>query len=229
MCARFTLRQVEELTQRFQARLFGDELPPPRYNVAPSQPIPIVVADAGERQVRLARWGLVPSWAKEPSIGQRLINARAETLAEKPSFRPALQRRRCLIPMDGFYEWQAMAGAGGKARKQPFYFHRPDNGLFAVAGLYEYWRAPEGQQLTSCSLITTTPNSLVAPLHDRMPAILLPEHEADWLAEALPENWPALLTSYPADRLTVRPVGSAVNRAGAEGVELIEPLAAPAG
>lgn len=215
MCGRFTLRQPELLEARFQATLAIDGDLPPRYNVAPTQPVPIVVAADDGRRIQLARWGLIPSWAQDPSIGNRLINARAETLAEKPSFRSALRARRCLVPADGFFEWQ-QAGRG----KTPYFIHRPDDGLFAFAGLYEHWRDPAGRQVTSCTIITTTPNAVMqgggaghTPIHDRMPAILLPEHEADWLAPApgVDEPWRALVQPYPDDLLALYPISPLVN------------------
>jgi putative SOS response-associated peptidase YedK len=227
MCARFTLRQIADLPERFQAALPLGEAPPPRFNVAPSTDVPIVVENAGTRQIELARWGLVPGWAKDASIGQKLINARGETLADKPSFRNALKSRRCLIPMDGFFEWRAVRDATGKTRKQPIFVHRRDDALFAVAGLYETWRDPAGQTLTSCTLVTTQPNALMTGIHDRMPALLRPEDEAAWLAPTLPDHWPALLAPYPDTWLAAYPVSTAVNRPGTELPTLLEPVGEP--
>ena len=228
MCGRFTLRQADGLADRFQLDLVLDA-PAPRYNVAPTQAVPIVVQRDDGRQLTEARWGLIPSWAKDPSIGNRLINARAETLAERPSFRSALRARRCLIPADGFYEWAVAAREAtgesrrGRASKQPYFIHRRDDALFAFAGLYEVWRDPAGQSITSCTIVTTTPNALMQPLHDRMPAILLPEHEADWLAPDAVEAglWPALLQPYPDEMLEARPVSPLVNSPAHEGPEVL--------
>jgi putative SOS response-associated peptidase YedK len=215
MCGRFTLRQPDLLSERFQAQLDLDDGLSPRYNVAPTQPTPIVVEKPEGRLIQTARWGLIPAWAKDPSIGNRLINARAETMAEKPSFRSALRSRRCLVPADGFFEWHRAGSA-----KTPFLLHRRDDDLFAFAGLYEHWRDPAGQFVTSCTIITTAPNALVAgggpggtPIHDRMPLILLPEHEALWLDPAFPaaEDWRDLAQPYPADLMEAYPVAPVVN------------------
>lgn len=227
MCGRFTLRQPDRLAERFQAELDLDGALPPRFNVAPAQPVPIVVATPAGRRLHLARWGLIPSWAKDPSIGHRLINARAETLAEKPSFRAALRSRRCLVPADGFFEWQR---AGG--RKTPYFLHRRDDGLFAFAGLYEHWRDPAGRTVTSCTIITTTPNETVgaggpggSAIHDRMPAILAPDEEAAWLDPATGESgrWRRLLRPYPGEWMALYPVAPLVNRPGHDVPAVIAP------
>jgi putative SOS response-associated peptidase YedK len=216
MCGRFTLRQPDLLADRFQATLdLAGDLPP-RFNVAPTQPAPIVVEEPEGRLVRAARWGLIPSWAKDPSIGNRLINARGETLAEKPSFRAALRSRRCLVPADGFFEWHR---ADAK-RKTPYFIHRRDDGLFAFAGLYERWRDPAGDFVTSFTIITTTPNEAIAAggpdhssLHDRMPVILLPEEEGLWLDPATGDTdvWRHLVRPYPSDLIDLYPVSTLVN------------------
>lgn len=218
MCGRFTLRDPAILAERFQAQLDVEGELPARFNIAPTQTVPIVVDDPAGRRIQLARWGLIPSWAKDPGVGARLINARAETLAEKPSFRAALRSRRCLVPADGFFEWQKVAG-----RSTPFFIHRRDHGLFAFAGLYEHWRDPSGQSITSCTIITTEPNATLAAggpggsrIHDRMPAILPPEDEGQWLDPAAGEtdHWRQLLRPYPAEWLEVYAVAPLVNRPG---------------
>jgi putative SOS response-associated peptidase YedK len=224
MCARFTLRRVDALGDRFRATLALDADLAPRSNVAPATDIPIVVAGDDGRRVRLARWGLIPGWAKDAAIGRRLINARGETLAEKPSFRTALAARRRLIPLDGFYEWAVVAEPSGAPRKRPTFIHRRDDGLLAAAGLYERWRGPDGRVIATCALITTRPNDLLAPIHDRMPALLRPEAEEAWLAPALAPDWPALLEPYPDAWLEAYAVSPAVNRPGHEDPALAPPL-----
>jgi putative SOS response-associated peptidase YedK len=173
MCGRFTLAQSPEaVTEAFGLSKVPDLSP--RYNIAPSQPIGVVMRakEAIQPEFRLMRWGLIPSWAKDPSIGTKLINARSETATEKPSFRSAFKYRRCLIPADGFYEWQKTQ----QGAKQPFYFSMAGNGVFAFAGLWESWN-----DLETCTILTTTANDLLQPIHDRMPVILNPEDYGQWL------------------------------------------------
>ncbi len=150
---------------------------PPRPHVAPLSPIAIVRVENNERHFALVRWGLVPSWVKEIRPGKPVINARAETLLEKPSFRNALRRRRCLIPADGFYEWRGDV----PGRKVPYFIHRPDHGLFAFAGLWEHWQGADGSELETAVIITTPANATIAPIHDRMPAVVQPQDYARWL------------------------------------------------
>ena len=216
MCGRYTLRHTtQQIVMRFAANeAIGanfTEMQPeaPRYNIAPTQPI-AVITENSPRVLEKMRWGLVPSWAKDPSIGSRLLNARAETLAEKPSFRSALKRRRCIIPADGFYEWKKQ----GKAR-QPMCIHRKDDGLFAFAGLWEEWASPAGTKLRTCTIITCAPNNVMSSIHHRMPAILRPEDEADWLAQSQKSTADllALLTPYPDEEIEVYPVSTVVNSA----------------
>ncbi|HSL16495.1 MAG TPA: SOS response-associated peptidase [Methylomirabilota bacterium] len=208
MCGRYTLTVDAALL----AELF--ELEPltdlePRYNVAPTQTVPILrSAPNGGRQWARARWGLIPSWAKDESIGNRLINARAETAAEKPSFRSAFKHRRCLIPADGFYEW-AKTGDG----KVPHHVRFADRRPFAFAGLWERWSPPEGEAVDSCTILTTAPNELVAGIHDRMPVILPRDAFADWLApEPLgPDAAGTMLVPHPADGMEAVTVSRHVN------------------
>ncbi|HSU66406.1 MAG TPA: SOS response-associated peptidase, partial [Tepidisphaeraceae bacterium] len=163
MCGRYTLFRLEQLLKNFPWLA----IPPgigPRYNIAPTQPVLAVANDRPDR-LDLFHWGLIPSWAKDPAIGNRMINARGETLAEKPAFRTALQRRRCLIPADGFYEWRRDADGG----KTPMYLRMKSGDPFMFAGLWESWHDPGRSELRSCTIITTTPNSLVESIHDRMP------------------------------------------------------------
>ena len=179
MCGLYSFRRsADEVRRFFNLKTVVPLVPRPV--VAPAQPIVIVRRDASERgrEITLVRWGLVPSWAKEIRPGKPLINARAETISEKPSFRSAFRRRRCLIPADGFYEWQGDI----PGRKQPFLIHRPDGELFAFAGIWEHWMSSDGSELESAAIITTTPNSVLAPIHDRMPVIISECDFATWLA-----------------------------------------------
>lgn len=181
----------------------------PRFNVAPTQPI-AVVADANTRAAEWMRWGLIPSWAKDPSIGSKLINARSETITEKPSFRAAFAKRRCLILADGFYEWQK--GAGTKGRSQPYYFRREDGKPFAFAGLWEFWKSPEGEPVRSATIITTAANDLVKPVHERMPVMLSGDALWAWLEGASESELLALLKPYPPEQMMRFPVSPLVNR-----------------
>ncbi|MCA9067573.1 MAG: SOS response-associated peptidase, partial [Planctomycetaceae bacterium] len=183
----------------------------PRYNIAPTQDIAVVRLDQGHkhRELSLLRWGLIPSWAKDPKIGNRMINARAETLAEKPSFRVAFRKRRCLVLADGFFEWQKVEGA-----KRPHFIHRQDDAPFAFAGLWDHWQQ-DGKEIQSCTIITTTANSLMEPLHNRMPVILSEETFPIWLDPEF-QNRNALqdlLRPCNADLLEAYPVSTQVNNA----------------
>jgi len=210
VCGRFTLTappaQVAELFDL-------DDVPDlrPRFNVAPGQDVATVsAAEGGGRELRLRRWGLVPGWARDPKLGSRMINARSETVAEKPAFRAAFRRRRCLVPADGFYEW----AAGARGRKQPHHLRRADAAPFAFAGLWERWRRGDEPALESCTLLTTEANATLAPIHDRMPVILPPSSWSLWLDPALcePEALLPLLVPEPPGRLEAHPVGLRVNR-----------------
>jgi putative SOS response-associated peptidase YedK len=221
MCGRFTLTTDPGII----ARRFG--APPaegggttPRYNVAPTQTV-VTVTDDGQRHLAAMRWGLVPRWAKDPAIGSKMINARAETLAEKPAFRQVLQKRRCLIPADGFYEWPNR----GKS-KQPLRVTLTTGEPFAFAGLWDTWHAPDGQDLRTCTIVTTTPNALMAPFHHRMPVILTPEAEQVWLDPTIdnPEQLVPLLVPYPAEAMHVYPVSTLVNRVANDSPQLVLPL-----
>ena len=210
MCGRFTLFHTpEEVAERFGVDSVMEA--EAQYNIAPTQNVTVVTQN-GTRHLGNYHWGLIPSWAKDPAIGSRMINARAETLAEKPSFRTALSRRRCLIPADGFYEWQD-AAEGGKAAKTPMFLHRKDSGLFAFAGLWDEWHAPDGSPLRSCTIITTTPNAVAAPIHDRMPVILRPDDEAFWLDKTVTETRDllSLLVPAPSEDMEAYAVSRRVN------------------
>jgi putative SOS response-associated peptidase YedK len=198
---------------------------PRRWNVAPQSPVPVVYETReGERVAELMRWGLVPSWAKEPSIGAKLNNARSDGIFDKPSFRQAARRRRCLLPASGFYEWQATPGG-----KQPWYVSARDGALLAMAGLFEAWRpAPDAEWQLSCCVVTTDANELMAPIHDRMPVLIPREQWSRWLAREVQDPAaiaPLLLPASP-EILQAWPVSRAVSRSSAEGEELVRPLAA---
>jgi putative SOS response-associated peptidase YedK len=165
------------------------------------------------------RWGLIPSWAKDESIGSKMINARSETLAEKPSFRNAYQRRRCLILSDGFYEWQKQAGRGS----QPYYFSREDGKPFAFAGLWEFWKSPQGEDVLSCTIITTHANGVVSPVHERMPVMLTAGNAWDWLKPAPQEQLQQMLVPFPDELMTARPVSTLVNKPDVDSPALLHP------
>jgi putative SOS response-associated peptidase YedK len=208
VCGRFTSSQRREtIAERFQVGV--PESYRERYNLAPAQPALIVRERDGEHEALMARWGLLPHWAKDERIAYKLINARAETLAEKPAFRSLLGRHRCLVVADGFYEWRP--GAGGK--KEPIHFRLADGAPFAFAGLWTSRTDPaSGELVESCTIVTTQPNRLVAPVHDRMPVILPPEVEHDWLDPALSkEHALALLEPYAAELMTALPASTRVN------------------
>jgi putative SOS response-associated peptidase YedK len=221
MCGRYTLINLAALTQAFP---WIEELPPEqpgRFNIAPTQPV-LVVANNHADRFEHFHWGLIPSWAKDPAVGNRMINARAETLAEKPAFRTALRRRRCLVPADGFYEWRRDPG-GGKA-KTPMRITVKSGDVFAFAGLWDAWHGPDGGVVPSCTLITTTPNGLMAGIHDRMPVILKPQDYRRWLdpAERDPAEMTALLEPYPAADMQAVPVSRTVNNPRNESPACIE-------
>lgn len=191
---------------------------PPRYNIAPSQPVPVVIREGGERRFLLVRWGLVPSWAKEMPQSL-LINARAETVAEKPSFRGAFRHRRALMPADGFYEWKAE----GRGPKQPYFIRRRDGAPFAMAALWEHWMDPHGSELDTCAVVTAEANATLMPIHHRMPVILPEKDWGLWLDPAATEKeLLALLRPAPDDLLEAIPVSTRINRAANDDPSLIE-------
>lgn len=196
---------------------------PPFYNIAPgSDVLAVTTGREGAPRAERLRWGLVPSWASDTRTGFKMINARAETLAQRPAYRQAFERFRCLIPADGFYEWQALPGGG---RKQPFHITRADGELFAFAGLWSVWHRGEPEELRSVTIVTTAANALVAPIHDRMPVILPRAAEERWLARDAPlPELEALLHGLAAGEMARRPVGPAVNDARYDGPEcLLDP------
>ena len=223
MCGRFTNKATkQQIEKEFKTVGKNPAIFEPRYNIAPSQMIEVVLAPEGERLLAELKWGLVPSWAKDAEIGNRMINARAETLDEKPSFRDAFKKRRCLIPATGFYEWDKKGKAAGG--KQPYYFYLKEKEVFGFAGLYEEWRDREtGEVLETCTIITTEANELLAPVHDRMPVILKPEDYEQWLdpRERDAARLKPLLAPFPAAEMDSHPVSRAVNAPMADAPELI--------
>ena len=231
MCGRFTLHHsTEEVIDRFGVQETLFELTP-RFNIAPTQQIAVVCqgvnqgANQGANQeakriLTNYKWGLVPSWASDPQIGSKMINARAETLAEKPSFKKSLLTKRCLIPSDGFYEWQQE----GK-NKNPVYIQMKNQGLFAFAGLWDEWKSPDNTLLRTCTIITVEPNSLISKIHHRMAAILTKELENMWLDPSLKEldKLLEMLKPYSADEMEVFPVNKAVNNTSFDSPECIKP------
>jgi len=218
MCGRYFLSSpMEAIAVQFECEAQTGFAP--RYNLAPTAVVPVVLATSAGRVVTLHRWGLVPSWSKDPALGARLANARAETAADKPSFRAPFRRGRCIIPADGFYEWQARPGGP----KQPFCIRAADGSILAFAGLRDTWEGPDGA-LETCAILTTSANGLMAPIHDRMPVILAPADYAAWLdPDGVPERLKAMLRPCPEGFLRVYPVGPRVGNVRNEGPELAEP------
>lgn len=219
MCGRYTLTRKEgEIAEHVavQESLRFE----PRYNIAPTQTVPVVVSD-GDRTLRNLRWGLIPFWSKDISIGARMINARSETLSEKPSFRKLFEGRRCLVPADGFYEW--VKTGGGKA---PVRIRLATKGLFCFAGLWDSWRSPDGSELQSFTVITTTANELLRPVHDRMPVILKEKDFDLWLnpTERRKEALQPLLRSFQSEEMEYYPVSTLVNSPRNDDPKCIEPL-----
>jgi putative SOS response-associated peptidase YedK len=218
MCGRFTLTQSPQQV----AKAFGlSDVPsfPPRYNIAPTQPVGVIMQDrdSKKREFRLMVWGLIPAWVKDPSTFANLINARAETIAEKPSFRTAYKYRRCLIPADGFYEWQKTKSGP----KQPFYFTLRDNSLFAFAGLWESWN-----DIETFTILTTSANTLLQTIHDRMPVILKSEDYKRWLDPTIQDGRQLsdLLCPFPDESMQAIPVSTRANAATVDDAQCVEPL-----
>ena len=240
MCGRYTqTKNGQAIAQAFNLKTAPD--PQPRYNIAPTQPVGAIAqptnTERDEREYRIFQWGLVPSWSKDPSIGSRMINARAETAAEKPSFRAPFKRRRCLILADGFYEWQRSGnrsgnspgnspGSSGGKQKQPFYIQLQDQDIFGFAGLWEHWEGSDGSYLETCTILTTEPNEQMQAIHNRMPVILHPDDYDLWLDPTLQESrhLQHLLRPYESDAMQIYPVSQTVNNPRNETPECIDPL-----
>ena len=221
MCGRYSLATpAQQVAEHFGLA----EVPElsPRYNIAPTQSVAIVRTSGDEAApiLEFRRWGLIPSWAKDPAIGSRMINARVETAAEKPAFRSAFRRRRCLVPADGFYEWKPHP-----KRRRPHHVRLDAGGLFGLAGLFEAWKSPEGETIESCTLLTTAANAALRALHDRMPILIDPEHYPRWLDPDLQDPKAILSLTDPSisDRLRFHPVGFHVNNPSNDDRACIEP------
>ncbi len=219
MCGRYSLIFIDDLGNRF--RVFNPMIGSrSRFNVAPGNEMPVIIRN-DRNELVMMKWGLVPHWVKDMQSAQRPINARAESLSEKPSFTGLLANHRCLVPASGFFEWKKEGN-----RKIPFYFHLTDTPLFAFAGLYDQWADPEGNLLNTYTIITTEPNEVVAKIHNRMPSILLPGHEDRWLSQT-PLNTTDLkeiLAPFPAENMAMYPISSLVNSPDADDERVIRPM-----
>ena len=220
MCGRFTFAISPELL----AEIFGSSIledHEPHYNIAPTQQVLVIRRNGDGNRGSMMRWGLIPSWAKEPAIGNRMINARCETVHEKPAFRAAIRFRRCVIPANGFYEWREEGG-----KKHPLYISMKDGSIMGFAGIWDHWKTPDGETLESCSILTTNSNPLIQPIHDRMPVILHPEEYELWLDRDItnPEKLKPLYQPYPADLLDMCRVSSLVNNPRNDSPACILPL-----
>jgi putative SOS response-associated peptidase YedK len=220
MCGRYTLRTpIDVLAEGFEIQEYPSSITP-NYNVAPTQEVAAVVEGDEKRKLEMFHWGLIPSWAKDPSIGNKMINARAETVSEKPSFRSAFKKRRCLILADGFYEWQKTDDG-----KQPYHIKMQDDSPFAFAGLWEIWKDEE--EIRSCTIITTAANDLMGEIHHRMPVILPPEDYDMWLDPDFDEKEPltSLLKPYSSDKMQAYIVSRRVNKPSNNEPSVVEPAA----
>ena len=222
MCGRYaSSRPVDDLLVHFDVEEPPEELLPPSWNVAPTDPVYVVLQREDRRRLRAVRWGLVPSWAKDPKVGARFINARQETLADKPAFRSAYARRRCLVPADGYYEWQQQDG-----RKQPWFLFDRGGDPLAMAGLYEVWRAPDGGRLWTCTVVTTSAADEHGDIHDRTPLLVPREAWGRWLDPELPDPGDDLLVPGAGGVLDAYEVGPAVGNVRNDGPELVQPVVA---
>ena len=217
MCGRYALTSPPEvIAERFE--LLWLPKVSAHYNIAPSQMIPVVRATEQGKELAFLKWGLIPSWAKDPAIGAKLINARMETLADKPAFRSAFRRRHCLVPADAFYEWKATGG-----RKQPYCIRMADQKLFGMAGLWEHWVDTAGETVETCTIITMEANDLVRDLHDRMPLIIQPSDYGAWLDASNPDAH-RLLKPFPSEQMSYFPVSTRVNSVRNDDAECLAPV-----
>lgn len=224
MCGRYTLAKTAEEIEALVGDLVDIPFPVvPRYNIAPSQPV-LSILKRRAPEATFTQWGLIPPWAKDPSIGSRLINARAETLAEKPAFRGSFRRCRCLLPADGFYEWQTVPG---QRAKQPVYIQLASGEAFALAGLWADWLGADGTELTTSAIVTTEPNELLRGIHNRMPVILPPDAMGTWLHGEDPVELRRLLRPFPADRMKAIPVTPRVNNVRHDAPDCLTPAPLP--
>jgi putative SOS response-associated peptidase YedK len=222
MCGRFTLTvNPAELQDTFSNFIFPEKFAP-RFNIAPSQPL-LAIPNDGANKADFFVWGLIPMWAKDPAMGNRLINARGETVAEKPSFRGSFKYKRCLILADGFYEWKANLGT---KTKTPYFIHMRDRKPFVFAGLWDAWESPDGSSIKTCTIITTEPNELMKPIHNRMPVILHTRDYAKWLdaSPQTPDSLLPLIKPFPADDMAAYPVSTLVNKPSNDKPELVVPV-----
>ena len=228
MCGRYTLyHTLGEIEELFQVNMPG--LYAPRYNIAPTQPVLIIRENPhvseGREAVHVV-WGLIPPWADDPRIGSKMINARCETAAEKPSYKYPLRRRRCIVPVSGFYEWSKLAATPHTpAAKQPYLIKNSDNTPLALAGIWEVWHGPNGELIESCSILTTAANAMMAPLHDRMPVIILPDRAAEWLDTRNDDSRSLghFFNMHTLDSLVMHPVSPLVNSVRNDSADLVAP------
>lgn len=219
MCGRYSLSKVESLEKRYKIAPIEFNITP-RYNIAPTQKVPVIIND-GVQKLVMFRWGLIPNWAKDISIGYKMINARAETVDVKPSFKGLFQRRRCLIPADGFFEWKK-----ANKRKTPYRILLKNEEIFSFAGLWDSWVSPQGEIINFFTIITTVANEVLSPIHDRMPVIMNREHEDDWLNNTISnvKILKGLLEPYPSEELIkIYEVSSVVNSPGNDTIECLKP------
>lgn len=221
MPERFALyHDLQTLAERFQIESEPTSYEP-KYNIAPGQNVPVIIKDEGERKCVIMRWGLVPQWSNDPLIGFQMINARAETVAQKPDFKNSLRKRRCIVPCSGFYEWKKI----DKKTKIPYHIKPENDNFFAFAGLWDTWNK-DGGDLTTFAIITTTPNELIEPIHDRMAVILSKEDEQIWLDpnNQKPDELVSLLKPYPSEEMQAYEISTFVSNANNEGPECIDPI-----
>ncbi len=220
MCGRFAvIKKFEEIAAYYDARPFGGEEWKESYNICPTQLVPVIVEEPDGRELRLMKWGLIPFWAKEKGIGSKMINARSETITEKPGFRDSFKDKRCIVPASGFYEWQKLTTI-----KEPYYF-TPTKGLFSFAGLWSRWISPESVEVETCTIITTDANDKIKPIHDRMPVMLGHNSWSAWTAKTTKvKELQELLTPTPSSQMDVVQVSAYVNKSKNSGVECIAPI-----
>jgi putative SOS response-associated peptidase YedK len=221
MCGRYTIViTMDELMKYYMMEISLDRYHTPRYNIAPGQLVMAVISDGEKNRLGELKWGLIPSWAPDEKMSYKMINARADTVAEKPAFRTSFQRKRCLIPADSFYEWKKIG-----TDKQPMRIMFKDEGIFSMAGLYDTWTAPDGGKISTCTIITTTPNELMADIHDRMPVILRREDEQIWLdKQQKAADLQALLRPFSTENMIAYPVSKIVGNVKNDRIECIEAM-----